>query len=115
MRLFAGTVFDRPPLCDRCGKVEADCGCPALPPAKPQVPAQQQTARLTVEKRRKGKIVTVVQGLAASANDLPGLLKKLKNHCGAGGTLDGDSLEIQGDHRDRLQKLLGEMGYKVRV
>ena len=70
--------------------------------------------KLAVEKRKKGKVVTVVRGLAAEANDLPTLLARLKNACGAGGTLDEESLEVQGDHLERLSTLLGEMGYKVR-
>ena len=62
----------------------------------------------------KGKVVTVVRGLAADANDLTSLLAKLKNACGAGGTLDGESLEIQGDHLERLRLLFSNLGYKVR-
>jgi translation initiation factor 1 len=78
------------------------------------IPPAKQTARLTIEKRKKGKVVTVISGLAADGNDLLALLKRLKNQCGAGGTLEGDTLEIQGDHLDRLRTLLGESGYNVR-
>jgi translation initiation factor 1 len=76
MRIFSGTPYDRPPKCDRCGALEADCTCPPL--------AAGQLARLAVEKRKKGKVVTVIRGLAATRNDLPTLLSKLKNQCGAG-------------------------------
>ena len=85
MRLFEGTPFDRPPRCDRCGELESACVCPPQPP--PRIPPQQQTARLSVEKRKKGKVVTVVRGLPAEGNDLPALLTQLKTACGAGGTL----------------------------
>ena len=112
MRLFAGTPFDRPPTCDRCGMIEADCKCPPL--ATATIPPAQQTARLAVEKRRKGKVVTVIRGLSAVGNDLPALLKSVKSQCGAGGTIDGDNLEIQGDHTDRIRLLLAEIGYQVR-
>ncbi len=111
MRLFAGTKFDRPPTCDRCGLIEAECKCPPLP--APLIPPAQQTARLTVEKRKKGKVVTVIRGLPAAGNDLPALLSQLKSQCGAGGTLGGDHLEIQGDHIDRLRLLLAEIGYRI--
>ena len=67
-----------------------------------------------MEKRRKGKVVTVVRGLPAAGNDLPALLTQLKSQCGAGGTIDGDNLEIQGDHTDRIRLLLVEIGYRVR-
>lgn len=113
MGLFAGTQWDRPPTCERCGKLESDCACPPVTAPRPTIPPGKQTARVSVEKRKKGKLVTVVRGLSAEANDLPALLVKLKNACGAGGTIDDSALEIQGDHRDRLQKLLGDIGYKV--
>lgn len=58
--------------------------------------------------------MTVVRGLSAADNDLPALLTQLKSACGAGGTIDGDTLEIQGEHLDRLRTLLAGLGYKVR-
>ena len=66
-----------------------------------------------MEKRPKGKVATVVRGLKADANNLPALLTQLKNTCGAGGTIDGDVLEIQGDHADRVAKVLEKIGYKL--
>ena len=81
---------------------------------KKLVPPEKQTATLAAEKRRKGKVVTVVRGLAAADNDQPALLTRLKSACGAGGTLDGDTLEIQGEHLERLRTLLAGIGYKVR-
>lgn len=112
MRLFAGTPFDRPPRCESCDRPEAECVCP--PEAPVRCPPSQQTARVRVEKRKKGKLVTVVSGLSPDDNDLAALLTKLKTTCGAGGTLRDDLLEIQGDHRDRIASLLRELGYRVR-
>jgi translation initiation factor 1 len=77
-------------------------------------PPGKQTARLAVEKRKKGKVVTVVRGLPAEENDLPALLAQLKTACGAGGTLKDDLLEIQGKHLDRVRDLLASLGYRVR-
>ena len=112
MRLFEGTQWDRPPRCERCGELEEDCACP--PPPRQLTPPAQQTARLAVEKRKRGKLVTVVRGLPAEENDLPALLARLKTACGAGGTLKEDLLEIQGDHQERVRALLIEIGYRVR-
>ncbi|NLF71281.1 MAG: translation initiation factor [Candidatus Anammoximicrobium sp.] len=112
MRLFEGTQWDRPPRCERCGELEEACTCP--PPPKMLAPPEKQTARLAVEKRKKGKVVTVVRGLPADQNDLPGLLSQFKAACGAGGTVKDDELEIQGDHLERLRGLLGEIGFRVR-
>ncbi|MEK6235655.1 MAG: translation initiation factor [Planctomycetales bacterium] len=112
MRLFEGTEWDRPPRCEQCGELEESCVCP--PPPKTLTPPEKQTARLAVEKRKKGKQVTVIRGLPAEENDLPALLAKLKNSCGAGGAIKDDSVEIQGKHLERVRDLLQELGYRVR-
>jgi len=112
MRLFAGTDWDQPPRCERCGELEETCNCP--PRAKPQALPEKQTARLAVEKRKRGKLMTVVRGLAAEDNDLSALLTKLKTHCGAGGTIKDDQIEIQGDHLQRIHQTLTEIGYHVK-
>ncbi len=114
MGLLAGTVFDRPPRCERCDRLETECTCPPLAPPSTLIPPKQQTARLSTEKRKKGKLVTVVRGLSAAGNDLPALLTKLKTSIGAGGTLEGEELEIQGTHLERVRQLLEEIGYKVK-
>jgi translation initiation factor 1 len=110
MRLLAGTVFDRPPRCARCDEPEENCRC--LPPEPSRTPPEKQSLRIAVEKRRKGKQVTVVRGLAAD-NDLPGLLTRLKTTCGAGGTLTDGHLEIQGQHSERIVQELKSLGYRV--
>ena len=112
MRLFAGTEFDRPPTCERCGELEEACQCP--PAATPNIDPAKQTAQLSVEKRKKGKTVTVVRGLPGEGNDLPELLKKLKSACGAGGTLKDEELEIQGNNLDRVREELKKNGYRTR-
>jgi translation initiation factor 1 len=111
MRLFEGTPFDIPPRCERCGKLENECHCPRQTP--PSVPPEKQTARLVLEKRKRGKQVTVVRGLVDDAS-LVELLAKLKAACGAGGTAKDGVLEIQGDHVQRVKALLLGAGYRVR-
>ncbi len=110
-RLFAGTPFDRPPRCERCGELESECQCAPEPPRKPP---EKQTARIQVERRKKGKQVTVVRGLSAVDNDLEQLLTQLKTACGAGGTVKGETLEIQGDHIARVRAHLTSLGYRCR-
>jgi len=112
MRLFAGTPFDQPPTCDRCGKLESDCCCSPLPP--PMRAPEKQTARIQVEKRKRGKTVTVISGLRADDNDLSSLLTQLKNRCGAGGSIKNEQLEIQGDHGETIESVLQTIGFKTR-
>ncbi len=115
MRLFEGTQFDRPPRCETCEELEENCACPPPEPATaPKIPPEKQTAKLAIEKRKKGKMVTVVRGLPSEGNDLPGLLLELKTVCGAGGTLKEDTLEIQGKHLDRIREHLAKLGYKTK-
>ena len=118
MGIFAGTKWDVPSRCERCGELESACRCPPAPPLPPpppvRVPPQRQTARLSIENRNRGKSVTVIRGLAAADNDLPELLTRLKTACGAGGNLNEDDLEIQGRHLDRVRTLLTEIGYKTK-
>lgn len=113
MGLFAGTKWDIPGRCERCEKLESECNCPPLEEQKVWLDPSKQTARVMLEKRKKGKLVSVVRGLLSKDNDLPSLLTKLKNSCGAGGTIDNDSLEIQGDHVSKIQSILKEFGYRI--
>jgi translation initiation factor 1 len=112
MRLFEGTQFDRPLRCEKCEQLDEDCTC--VPEPEPTTPPDKQTAKLSREKRKRGKIVTVISGLLDEANSLPELLTKLKTTCGAGGTIKDGNLEIQGDHLDRVRDQLKSLGYRVK-
>lgn len=111
MRLFAGTPFDIPPKCERCGKLESECQCTPLPD---YLPPEKQTAKVRVEKRARCKTVTVVAGLLPTANDLPALLTTLKNACGAGGSCKDGQIEIQGEQLERIKKTLEQLGYRTK-
>lgn len=92
---------------DRPGPAPADA--PSYPSAA------SQTARIWRDsKRRRGKTVTVIGGLRHDPATLEALLKKLKQQCGAGGTLKDGEIEIQGDHRERVAAALSALGYKIK-
>lgn len=112
MRLFEGTEFDRPPRCEVCDELEEECVCP--PPEIPRTPPEKQTAKLSIEKRKKGKAVTVIRGLLDEADALPELLTALKSQCGAGGTINDGELEIQGRQLDRVRDVLQSLGYRTK-
>ena len=65
-------------------------------------------------KQRGGKTVTVITGVPASEEALTGLAQQLKKLCGSGGTVKDGIIEIQGDHCDKVQAKLIELGYKVK-
>ena len=78
-------------------------------------PKMVHTVKLSRETAgRKGKGVTVVSELPLNEDALKELATKLKNACGTGGTAKDGRIEIQGDHRDKLQQELEKLGYKVK-
>jgi translation initiation factor 1 len=84
--------------------------------SRPDVPPNQQQLKVQASRKgRKGKTVTVVSGFQTSAATLTDLAKKLKNHCGAGGAVKEDTIEVQGDHGDKIQQFLLELGYKAKI
>lgn len=63
---------------------------------------------------RNGKPVVVIKEFVGKNDDLKELEKKLKNHCGVGGSnKDGDIL-IQGDNHEKIKQFLQKLGYKTK-
>ncbi len=60
---------------------------------------------------KKGKTVTVIRGLELANNEARQLLKALKSHCGTGGTIKDDCLELQGDQVNAAIDLLKKQGF----
>ncbi len=63
---------------------------------------------------RGGKGVSVISGLPLAAEALQELATRLKKLCGAGGAVRDGTIEIQGDHRDRLVAELQKLGYEAK-
>jgi translation initiation factor 1 len=60
---------------------------------------------------RRGKAVTTVSGVPVDDAGLKELAGRLKKRCGAGGSVTGGVIEIQGDHRDVVVEMLKAEGY----
>lgn len=76
-----------------------------------------QQARVRVGREvagRAGKGVSVITGLPLVEAQLESLATQLKKLCGAGGAVKNGSIEIQGDHRDRLVEALQKLGYDAK-
>ena len=65
-------------------------------------------------KGRKGAGVTLVDGLALDSDKLKKTAKQLKALCGSGGTVKDGIIEIQGDHRDKIETWLEQKNYVVK-
>lgn len=74
---------------------------------------QRLTLRLDT-KQRAGKAVTLVEGFVGTIADAEELGKKLKTHCGTGGSVKDQIMLVQGDHREKLRVYLTKLGYKVK-
>ena len=102
------------PACPRCGWPQAQCKCSSTFTKAEPVPGKV-VAKLRMEKSgRGGKTVTVVYDLPENPGFLKGLAKELKQACGTGGTVVGNTVEIQGDLRDRIRGLLAAKGWVVK-
>jgi len=77
------------------------------------LPNQQQQLRVRIEKQhRGGKTVTVIDGFSGKEEDLEQLGRFLKQKCGAGGSVKDGLILIQGKMKERVVKLLIELGFK---
>jgi len=112
--LFAGTPLERPVTCEVCLKPRAECACPRNAAGEVCRPKDQR-AVVKLDKRKGGRVMTVIAGLDPVASDLSDLTKRLKSACAAGGGVTDDGAEVQGDHRERAAALLHELGYPVTV
>jgi translation initiation factor 1 len=101
-------------ICPGCGWPADDCRCSKNLASAVEAVPEKPTAKLRVENRASGRHVTIVDGLPRNPEWLEALCKELKKACGAGGAAAEDSLEIQGDHRERLRELLARKGMTVK-
>ena len=69
-----------------------------------------QRIKITTDKKRYGKIVTIVKGFDKSM-DIKKIAKTLKNELACGGTYKEDSVELQGDHAKKVKELLIKLGF----
>ncbi len=97
-------------LCPKCQKRSADCACPSY---EPQSKPERFKAVIRLEKSgRQGKTVTVITGLPRDEAFLCDLARTLKIKTGSGGTHyfmeDGGVVEVQGDQRKVLERIIRE-------
>lgn len=108
----SGLVYstDQGRMCPACNHAVDDCTCHAE-----HTPEGDGIVRISLDRKgRKGKGVTEIRGILLKADALKKLAKELKQKCGVGGAVKEGVIEIQGDHRDLLLKLLQDKGYTVK-
>jgi len=96
-------------------------GLPAGPnetPAEcvPSSPPKRNRGRVDIKRQtahRGGKTVTVVSGFVGiGLPEKESLAKSMQRACGTGGTVKGGCIEIQGDKRAEIARILTEAGFR---
>ena len=95
-------------ICPKCGLPKEICVCE-------EIAREQQNITVAVDRRRYGKMMTIVDGLNPHDLDLDSLTSDLKSICACGGTIKEGRIELQGDHRPKVKKALDKLGFIVEV
>ncbi|WP_416840603.1 stress response translation initiation inhibitor YciH [Haloferax sp. DFSO52] len=72
-----------------------------------------QTLTIRKDTRRYGKSMTIVSGFQMDRAEIKELASELKHRLACGGTVEGNEIELQGDHVQRARDILSEFGYQV--
>jgi len=91
-------------VCPKCGLARELCVCETI--AK-----EDQRIVVKTEKRKFGKLITIVVGINAKAIDIKEVAKKLKSKFACGGTVKDNIIELQGQHRDGVKQELIKLGF----
>ena len=95
-------------ICPKCGLPKEICVCE-------EIAREQQNITIAVDKRRYGKMMTIVDGLNPHDLDLDSLISNLKSICACGGTIKEGRIELQGDHRSKVKEALEKLGFIIEV
>ena len=92
-------------ICEVCGLPKEICVCE-------DIAREQQKITIAVDKRRYGKMMTIVDGIDAHELDINALITQLKSKCACGGTIKEGKIELQGDHTKRIVPILVKLGFE---
>ena len=90
-------------ICPKCGLPKQACVCE-------QIVKSSQKIKVTTDRKRYGKIVTIVTGFGSGIN-IKQITKDLKNSFACGGTYKGDAIELQGNHKKKIKEMLVKFGF----
>lgn len=94
----------------------ASVGAAAAPKGAAAAPAQKNRGRVEIRREtggRGGKTVTTVSGfMGIGLPEKEALAKRIQKACGAGGTVKDGQIEIQGDRREMVARILEEAGFR---
>jgi translation initiation factor 1 len=91
-------------ICPKCGLPKQACICE-------EIAKSEQRITIKLEKRKFGKMTTIISGLGKEVN-IKDLAKKLKTKLACGGTVKGNTIELQGNHKKKIRQVLLKLGFK---
>jgi translation initiation factor 1 len=91
-------------ICPKCGLPKEICICS-------EIGKGEQEIKIITEKRKFGKLATLVKGFDKNVN-IKEIEKELKKKLACGGTVKNDVIELQGDHQKKIRKILIDLGFK---
>ena len=72
-----------------------------------------QRIKIREDKRKFGKIITVIGGFNKKDIDVKDIAKKLKAKFACGGTVKENVIELQGSHAAKAKQELKKLGFEV--
>jgi len=90
-------------ICPKCGLPIQACVCK-------EIAKTEQRVKIETEKRRYGKVITLVTGLSNDVN-MKEIAKNLKSELACGGTIKNSVIELQGDHKKKVKPILVGLGF----
>ncbi len=73
---------------------------------------RSEIIKMRREKRGGGRELIILEGFAKGGFNLDEFARELKRRLGTGGAVKGFTIELQGDHRDALEGILLEHGFR---
>ena len=94
-------------LIENCGTCGLDldlCICE-------EVAKEEARLKVEIQRRKWGKFYTVLKGFDPKEFNLKDIAVKLKTKLACGGTVKGNTIELQGNHQHRILDLMEDIGF----
>ncbi len=91
-------------VCPVCGLPKEVCICG-------DIAKEQQKITIRTEKKRYGRIMTIIEGIDSKNVNIKELGKKMKQKLACGGTTKNGVIELQGNHKQKAKEILINQGF----